>query len=54
MKEIGTTGIMCGVICVGGCAIGCAACLADGPIVVADAVTGGTAYSAAAYSSIAA
>lgn len=41
MKELEERGVICTAICITACGAGCLACIADGVIFIADALTGG-------------
>lgn len=42
MYDIQPTGLICALVCAGGCTGGCLVCVLNGPVVIADAASGGT------------
>lgn len=55
MNEVsaGLAGPTCAILCTAVCASGCLACISDGPIIIVDAVTGGTALTSGTATAIA-
>lgn len=43
MNEVEPNGVTCVVMCAAICTGGCLTCIADGPVIIVDAVSGGTA-----------